>query len=105
MESRGERIPNGTDHQSVYRQGYRPMNNEKYADKSDYIWKGDTWGPAGKDCPECSGDLYSNGKIHDCNDCEFWKVIGKDFDSESGSDAAWKKHRDKVMKSLGVEAE
>jgi len=45
------------------------------SDKDKYIMKGQTWFPVSYDCPECSNPVASNGQIHDCQDCEWWKVI------------------------------
>jgi len=50
------------------------MTNESSVGKerSDFVWKGDTWWVAELPCPDCGGRLSSNGRIYDCPDCDWW---------------------------------
>jgi len=56
--------------------------NESLADYTTS--KGETWYPIEDDCPECGGEMWSNGRVKRCkgdepltedSGCGYWEVI------------------------------
>jgi hypothetical protein len=43
-------------------------------DKSDYVYRGDTWALSNVSCPECRATMQTNFRIRDCTECEYWEL-------------------------------
>lgn len=52
------------------------VENANYRSKVTYLGTFDTWWFLDEECPKCEdGSVSTNGKIKDCQNCDWWEPI------------------------------